>query len=96
MKELWDNLYKIYTTTNTQAVINMKQKFESFRFDDKTSFNMHIRRYKEICDEIAAYGQRIDDASLVRIIFKSLPRLIDRMDKYAAHENNLTSIKTKI
>lgn len=89
-KELWDKLSALYTTTNAQAKINLKQKLESLRFDDKKDFNAHVNRFQEICDELAAYGERIEDSRLVQILLKSLPPSFDTMAQSAAFQDDLS------
>lgn len=46
-------------------IMNLKQKLDSLRLNDERGFKMLISLFQEICDEIAKYGQLIDDASLV-------------------------------
>lgn len=60
--------------------MNLKQKLESVRFDDKKDFNIHINRIQEICNTLAVYGERIEDAAFVQILLKSLPRSFDSIE----------------
>eukprot|EP00171_Calliarthron_tuberculosum_P001308 IDg1308t1 len=70
--------------------MNLKQKLNSLRFDDKKEFNAHIGRILEICGELAAHGEKVEDANLVQILFKSLPRSFDNMAQSAAYQDNLS------
>eukprot|EP00171_Calliarthron_tuberculosum_P000795 IDg795t1 len=63
---------------------------ESLRFDDKKDFNSHVNRFQEICDELAAYGERIEDSRLVQILLKSLPTSFDTMTQSAAFQDDLS------
>lgn len=58
-------LSKIHTTSETPSIMNLKQKLDLLRFDDKNYFNLHTRHIQEICDELSIYGKNIEDKNLV-------------------------------
>lgn len=71
-KELWDKLYELYKTTNTQVVMNLKQEQEYLKFYDKKDFNLQISRIQK-CDELENCGQSIEDSRFAQIMFNSIP-----------------------
>lgn len=73
--------------------MNLKQKLESLRFDDKKDFKLHINRIHEIYHEISTYGQIIEHSNLVQIQFKLLLRSCDIMSLSAAYKENFNILK---
>lgn len=61
-KELCVNLSVLCSTTRDQAQINLNHKLEFLRFDNKKVFSSRVNRFQEICDELAACGERIEDS----------------------------------
>lgn len=45
--------------------MNLKQKLDSFRLDEKKNVSVHFNRIQEIYDELAVYGEGIKDSALV-------------------------------
>lgn len=41
-KELWDNLSVLYITTIAQTKVNLNQKIDSLRFDNRKDFKAHV------------------------------------------------------
>eukprot|EP00171_Calliarthron_tuberculosum_P009806 IDg9806t1 len=79
----------LYKSKKARKIIIMTLS-HSVKFKD---FNANVGRIQEICDELAAYRESIEDASFVRILLKSLPRLFNSMDQSAASQDNLTYIR---
>lgn len=72
-KDLWEELAKLYTTTNTQAIINLMQKFEALRFKDVGDFSHHISSMRELADKLAYYVKKLAEADKVQYLLKLLP-----------------------
>ena len=73
-KDLWDELRKLYTTSNTQQIMNIAQKLEGFWLKDETQFNQHMNQLRELVDKLASFGYRLEEHLLVQYLLRSIPK----------------------
>ena len=72
-KDLWDALEKLYTTSNTQTIINLNQALNSMRFKDEGDWEKHIQKFHNILGKLASYDSAIDESTKVSKLINTLP-----------------------
>ncbi len=55
------------------AIINLKLQLDSLVYDEKKDFSVHVNKFLAICDELASYGEEIDQKDKSSKLIRSLP-----------------------
>lgn len=60
-KDLWEALVNMYTTTNAQAILNLRTLLDGLKYDDKTKFEKHMERFRHLCEQLATYNVTVPE-----------------------------------
>jgi len=72
-KDLWEAVAKLYTSSNSQAVINLQRELESLSLTDTSQWERHLQKFHEILGKIAAYGVAITEEEKSSKLLRTLP-----------------------
>ena len=73
-KELWDELCRLYTTSNQQAITNLHNRLNSLVFDEQRgSWDKFLSLFMEIVDELGSYDQELSDEEKKSKLLRTLP-----------------------
>lgn len=70
--KLWAIIREKKFPTSEAAQFHIDNELDDFRQDDKTSFEDHLSRFREMTDELALAGGELSDGQLARRLIKSL------------------------
>ena len=73
-KEIWDKLKQRFERNTVANKLFLKQKFFSLKMKDSDSLDEHLRRMKEITDQLAAIKAPIPEDEHIVALLLSLPR----------------------
>ena len=73
-KEIWDKLKERFERNTVANKLFLKQKFFSMKMKDSDSVDEHLRRMKEITDQLAAIKAPIPEDEHIVALLLSLPR----------------------
>lgn len=73
-KQIWDKLKERFERDTLANKLFLKQKFFSLKMKDEDSIEEHLRRMKEITDQLAAINAPIPEDEHIVAILLSLPR----------------------
>ena len=64
--EMWASLIQMYQSLNKNRKLVLKDKFKGIRMGKGESVTSYLTQIKQVCDEIAVVGEKMEDADLVR------------------------------
>ncbi len=102
VKDLWEELLKLYTTLNAQQILNLLREIEVLRLKDESEFNQHVNQLRDLVDKLPSLGKKLEDPRLVQYLLRSLPESLEGIAQVAVFYDNLTfeklqqSIRTEI
>ena len=73
-KEIWNKLKESFERNTVTNKLFLKQKFFSLKMKDQDSLDEHLRRMKEIADQLAAIKAPIPEDEHIVALLLSLPR----------------------
>jgi hypothetical protein len=73
-KQIWDKLKQRFERDTIASKLFLKQKYFSMKMKDDDSIEEHLRRMKEITDQLAAIRAPIPEEEQIVAILLSLPR----------------------
>ena len=78
-KQIWDKLKERFERNTVANKLFLKQKFFSLKMKDCDSLDDHLRRMKEITDQLAAIKAPIPEDEYIVALLLSLPRLYNTL-----------------
>lgn len=72
--EIQTHLKNPQGTSNKGKAFFLKNMLFSIMIDDKMSLQDHLKKIKDICDQLEAIGCKMEEEDMVVIMLKSLPQ----------------------
>ena len=72
-KELWDELERIYTSSNAQTILNLRQELDNLRFEDGERWDSHVNKFMELLSKLATYDEKLSEKEKASKLLRSLP-----------------------
>ena len=60
-KTLWKELEKIYTASNAQSILNIRQEIDDLHYEEGKSWNNHFNKFTELLSKLATYDEELND-----------------------------------
>lgn len=73
-KEVKDGFAKLYTTSNVQAVLNLRNELESLHFKETESWETNLVKFHELLGILAAYDAAVNDDEKDSKLLRTLPK----------------------
>eukprot|EP01018_Ginkgo_biloba_P023781 Gb_00945 [translate_table: standard] len=70
--KVWDKL-KVYETSNKTIMLYLKNMMYSMRMSEGDQIEDHLLRLKDVRDQLATIGTKIEDEEIVALVLNSLP-----------------------
>ena len=71
-KEIHDTLADLYETSDKSHSFFLKNLLFSSMMDEKTTFQAHKLKIKDLCDQLEAIGHKMEKEDMVLITLKSM------------------------
>ena len=72
-KDLWEELDRIYTESNAQAVQNLKNELDALIYKDGADWNAHVTSFLSVAGKLAAFDVELTEKDKVSRLIRSLP-----------------------
>ena len=72
-KGMWDKLKEAYQETSVANTLRLKSKFNSYRMDPQHTITEHVKKVKEMAQELKAVGVIVPKEDIVLVLLDSLP-----------------------
>ena len=73
-KQLWDELEKIYTSSNAQSILNLRQELDNLRYEEDKSWEEHINKFMDLLSKLAIMMRReLTEKEKASKLLRSLP-----------------------
>jgi len=72
-KELWEAIARLYTTSNTQILINLQSELDQLRFKDGENWEKHVEKFNEVLGKLASYDSPVAEDEKASKLIKTLP-----------------------
>lgn len=72
-KQLWDELGKIYTASNAQAILNLRQDMDNLRYKEGASWDDHVNKFTELLNKLATYDEELSEKEKASKLLRSIP-----------------------
>ena len=72
-KALWLELSEIYTTSNAQAILNLRNEIDGLKFKNDDGWDAHVIKFTEALGKLATYDAEIPDAEKAPKLTRTLP-----------------------
>ena len=60
-KDLWEEIKKLYTMSNTQLIMNLTQQLDNLKLHHESCFNQHMNQVLDLVDQLASFGHVIEE-----------------------------------
>lgn len=79
-EELWSSIEKIYTASNTQDILNIRQEMDDIRYKEGSGWDEHLNKFTELLSKLATYDEQLSDKDKAS---KSLRTLLESFCGFA-------------
>ena len=71
--DIWKYLKELHETFHKSRAFFLKNHLFSIMMDERMSLQEHLMKIKDICNQLEAIGQTMEEEDMVVITLKSLP-----------------------
>lgn len=89
-KELWDAISTLYTSSNTQVIINLQSELDRPQFKDGGNWEKGVDKFNEIPGKIASYDAPVSREEKASKLIKCLPESFAPLAWFSEASNNIT------
>ena len=72
-KQLRDELEKIYTSSNAQSILNLRQELDNLRYKEEKSWDDHVNKFMDLLSKLATYDEELTEKEKASKLLRSLP-----------------------
>jgi hypothetical protein len=73
-KEMFDALVSLFQSKNMNRKMILRNKLRSVQMSRSDNVTSYLMRITQVCDELAAIGEKTEDAELVNVALNGLPK----------------------
>ena len=101
VKDVWDELDRIYRMSNTQMVIHVEKELEKLTFINDTEWESHIEKFHRSVGKLGSYDKPITEEEKASKPIRSLPERFSPITmvaelSYMSFESIVASVKAEI
>lgn len=72
-KELWEKFANLYTTANTQVLINLQRKLDRPKFREADDWDHHVENFNVLLGKLASYDAPFSNSEKASKLVKTIP-----------------------
>jgi hypothetical protein len=73
-KDMFDALVSLYQSNNASWKLILRHHLRAVEFSSSNTIASYLMRITQICDQLAAIGEAVDEKKLVNVALNGLPR----------------------
>ena len=72
-KTFWKELEKIYTASNAQSILNLRQEIDDLHYEGGKSWDNHVNKFTELLSNLATNDEELNDNKKASKLLRTLP-----------------------
>ena len=94
--ELWTFLEDTYTSTNTQAIQNLRLELDSLLYKDGEDWDKHYSKFMNIVAQLASQGEDMSEKDKVSRLVRTLPESLSTIAMIATLLGSLDKVESAV